>query len=103
MNPQENSSLQRLEEKLDNHMLRHDEDYKRLLWWIIGTLISLIIGGVSILITYGQTVEKVNRLESEQSNKVDRQELQASVLLIDEKFKNVSDKLDDIKAGLNIK
>lgn len=95
--------FQRLEEKLDNHIKRHDEDYKKLLLWIVSTVIGLVIGAVSIFITYGQTIEKVYQLEEETEDKVDRSELQASVLLIDEKFANINEKLDDIKEGLNIK
>jgi hypothetical protein len=100
MNPE---SFLRIEEKLDEHIKRHDEDYKRLLFWIISTIIGLVIGGISIFVTWGATLEKVSQLEKEQDSKVDRQELQAAISLIDNKFENINDKLDDIKEGLNIK
>lgn len=95
--------FQRLEEKLDNHIKRHDDDYKKLLLWIVSTLLGLVLGGISMFITYGQTIEKVSRLEEETSEKVSRTELQSSIELINEKFSNINQKLDDIKEGLNIK
>lgn len=95
--------LKRIEDKVDSHVAKHDEDYKRLLMWIISTVIGLLVGGISIFITWGSTVEKVNQLEEEQSEKVDRVELQAAIALIDNKFDNINEKLDDIKRALNIK
>lgn len=95
--------FQRLEEKLDAHIKRHDDDYKKLLMWIVSTLLGLVLGGISMFITYGQTIEKVSRLEEETSEKVSRTELQSSIELINEKFSNINQKLDDIKEGLNIK
>lgn len=100
MNP---DSFARIEEKLDEHIKRHDEDYKRLLLWIVSTVIGLVIGGVSIFVTWGSTLEKVDQLEKEQADKVDRQELQAAIALIDNKFDNINEKLDDIKEALNIR
>ena len=98
-----NEYLQQIAEKLDLHIQKHDDDYKQLLWWIIGTIVGLFVSGVSMFITYGQTIEKVNRLENEQADKVNRQELQSAISLIDNKFDNIDEKLDDIKEGLNIK
>jgi hypothetical protein len=100
MNPEQ---FNRLEKKLDDHIKRHDEDYRKLLLWIVSTVIGLVIGAVSIFVTYGQTIEKVSKLEEENSQKVNRTELQASIDLINEKFNNINEKLDDIKDGLNIK
>ena len=93
----------RLEEKLDGHIARHEQDYKTLLWWIIGTLIALLGSSTTGFISIGKTQEQVNQLSIQQQDKVSRIELQGIVNLFNEKFSNIDGKLNDIKRGLNIK
>lgn len=96
-------TLENIESKLDDHILRHDEDYKKLLFWIIGTLFGLIGMIAAWFISVGTIQEKVSQLEEESKDKVTRQELLSTISLIDERFKNINEKLDDIKRGLNIR
>lgn len=99
----EQDSLKRVEDKLDTHIKKHDEDYRKLILWLASTIIGLVVSAVSMFVAYGQTVEKVNQLEIDNEEKVDRKELQSAISLIDNKFDNINEKLDDIKDGLNIK
>jgi len=96
-------SLQHIEKKIDDHVIKHDEDYKRLLIWVITTLIALIGVTATWFTTAGALQEKVLQLEVKSSDSISRDEWEGSLDLFDEKFKNINDKLDDIKNGLNIK
>ncbi len=97
------TALAHIEEKIDTHIEQHNEDYKKLLWWIIAVLIGLLGSVAAWFISIGTIQEKVTQLESDNKDKVTRQELLSTILLIDEKFKNINEKLDDIKRGLNIR
>lgn len=97
------TALAHIEEKIDTHIEQHNEDYKKLLWWIIAVLIGLLGSVAAWFISIGTIQEKVTQLESDNKDKVTRQELLSTILLIDEKFKNINEKLDDIKKGLNIR
>lgn len=99
----DSTSLTHIEEKIDNHIEQHNEDYKRLLWWIIAVLIGLIGSIAAWFTSVGAIQEKVVQLEADNKDKVTRQELLSTILLIDEKFKNINEKLDDIKEALNLK
>lgn len=96
-------SLNHIEKKIDDHVVKHDEDYKRLLIWVITTLVALIGATATWFTTVGALQEKVSQLEIRSSNSISRDEWEGSLDLFDEKFKNINDKLDDIKNGLNIK
>lgn len=97
------TALAHIEEKIDTHIEQHNEDYKKLLWWIIAVLIGLLGSVAAWFISIGTIQEKVTQLESDNKDRVTRQELLSTILLIDEKFKNINEKLDDIKKGLNIR
>lgn len=97
------TDMARIEKKLDEHIVRHDQDYKKLMMWVVSTLVGLILASISMFVTYGQTLEKVSQLENQINKKVERQELSSVINLFDEKFSNINEKLDDIKQGLKIK
>jgi len=89
-------SFERVEEKLDRHIEQHDIDYKKLLLWAIGILISVFSTLGTWFITYGSLQEKVASLEDEQKQLVTRQEYAGLLNLLDERFKNLNEKLDKI-------
>lgn len=97
------TALEHIKSKIDTHIVQHNDDVKRLLWWIITVLIGLIGAVATWFISVGSLQEKVMQLEADNKDKVTRQELLSTVVLFDEKFKNINEKLDDIKRGLNIK
>lgn len=99
----DNVTLGHIEEKIDNHIDQHNEDYKKLLWWIIAILVGLVGSVGTWFISIGAIQEKVNQLETDSKDKVTRQELLSSIDLINNKFLNINEKLDDIKDALNIR
>lgn len=99
----EQTTLDHIERKIDAHIEQHNEDYKKLLWWVIGVLIGLVGSVATWFISIGSIQEKVSQLEADNKDKVTRQELLSTINLFDEKFRNINEKLDDIKKGLNIR
>ena len=93
----------RIEEMLTDHVAVHDADYKKLLWAVIAVLFGLVGTTATWFISIGHMEEKVTQLEAAQQDKVSRQEMLGSMNLIDERFRNINEKLDDIKRGLNIR
>lgn len=89
-------ALSHIEEKLDSHIERHNEDYKKLLWWAISILIGLIGTLGTWFITYGALQEKVDSIEADQKEYITRQEFNGLLNLLDERFKNLNEKLDKI-------
>lgn len=99
----EGSDITRVEEKIDAHIEQHNEDYKKLLWWIIAVLIALVGSTATWFISIGTLQEKVAQLEAGSKKGVTQQELAALIELTNVKFQNINEKLDDIKRGLNIR
>lgn len=85
-----------IEEMLQMHIERHNEDYKKLLWWVIGTMGALVASTATWFINYGTLQEKVNTLERKQQDSVTQQQLNGLRELLDERFKNIDYKLDKI-------
>jgi hypothetical protein len=90
------SALAHIESKLDSHIEQHTEDYKKLLWWAISILIGLIGTLGTWFVTYGSLQEKIRNIESSQRELVTREEYEGLRNLLDEKFKNINEKLDKI-------
>jgi hypothetical protein len=90
------TALAHIESKLDSHIEQHNEDYKKLLWWAITILIGLVGTLGTWFITYGSLQEKVRSIEEEQSEYITRQEFNGLLNLLDERFKNLNEKLDKI-------
>lgn len=95
--------IERVEHKIDTHIDKHNEDYKRLLWWIIGSLIGVMASTAAWFVSMGSMQEKVFQLESDTKDKITRQEFLSFVELMNVKFTNINEKLDDIKDALNVK
>lgn len=90
------SALAHIEAKLDSHIEQHTEDYKKLLWWAISILVGLIGTLGTWFITYGTLQEKVRTIETDQKEYITRQEFNGLLNLLDERFKNLNEKLDKI-------
>ena len=90
------SQLAHIESKLDSHIEQHTEDYKKLLWWAITILIGLIGTLGTWFITYGSLQEQVRSMKDEQKEYITRQEFNGLLNLLDERFKNLNEKLDKI-------
>lgn len=54
-------------------------------------------------VTYGSLTEKVHTLERAQLDYITRDEFDGLENLINEKFSNLNDKIDDIKKALNVR
>ena len=89
-----------IEIKLDRHMEKHDEDYAKLLWWIIGTLVTVVIFTSGLFISMGKDSQRIDEIYNNQNDYVTRAELTGAIALINNKFENISSKLDDIKLSL---
>lgn len=90
------SALAHIETKLDTHIEQHTKDYQKLLWWAITILIGLIGTLGTWFVTYGSLQEKVTKIETEQKDLVTRDEYRGLLNLLDERFKNLNEKLDKI-------
>lgn len=90
------SALTHIESKLDAHIEQHNEDYKKLLYGAITILIGLAGTLGTWFITYGSLQEKVKTIESDQKEYITRQEFNGLLNLLDERFKNLNEKLDKI-------
>jgi hypothetical protein len=90
------TALAHIEEKLDTHINQHNEDYKKLLWWAITILLGLVGTLGTWFVTYGSLQEKVAKIEDEQKELVTREEYAGLLNLLDERFKNLNEKLDKI-------
>lgn len=97
------SVIDRVEQKIDDHIVKHDEDYKKLLWWLIGILVALLGSFATGFITIGADQNRILQLEKQQEASVSRVEFNGSIELMNNKLKNIDDKLIDIKQGLNLK
>lgn len=89
-------ALQHIEAKLDSHIERHNEDYRKLLWWAVSILLGVIGTLATWFITYGSLQEKVAKMEADQKELVTRDEYKGLLNLLDERFKNLNEKLDKI-------
>lgn len=89
-------TLAHIESKLDSHIEQHNEDQRKLLVWAVGILIGFLATIVGGFITYGSFQEKVSKLEARQTEYVTRDEYKGLLNLLDERFKNLNEKLDKI-------
>ncbi len=99
----EQDHAKHLEEKLDKHIEKHDVDNTKLLWWIISVLIMLLVTASGGYVSFGRNDQRLANLESVQKEFVTRAELTGAIALINNKFENISDKLDEIKNVLSNK
>jgi hypothetical protein len=83
-----------IEKKLDDHIMKHDADYNKLLWWIIGTLITLILSGSGIFVSLGHDQERLDQIEKDQNEYVTKAELQGTIALFNNKIDNLTEKID---------
>jgi hypothetical protein len=90
------STLEHIEKKLDTHIEQHNEDYRKLLYWALTILCGLIGTLGTWFVTYGSLQEKVAKIEDEQKELVTREEYAGLLNLLDERFKNLNEKLDKI-------
>jgi hypothetical protein len=90
------TALNHIETKLDTHIEQHNEDYKKLLWWAISILLGLVGTLGTWFVTYGSLQEKVIKIEQDQKELVTRDEYKGLLNLLDERFKNLNEKLDKI-------
>lgn len=97
------STIEHIEKKIDLHISKHDEDQKKLFYWAIGILLSLLGTVMTGFITYGSIQEKVMTIEKRQESFVTQQQFNGLNNLLDERFRNMNEKLDDIKNALNVK
>jgi flagellar basal body-associated protein FliL len=88
------AELARIEKKIDGHIVVHEEDNKKLLWWIIGTLLTLILIGASGFVSLGSSQEKIATLQNNQKDFVTRAELTGAIALFNNKIDNLSEKID---------
>jgi hypothetical protein len=93
--------LSRIEEKIDGHIVIHDQDNKKLLWWIISTLITLLVIGASGFMSLGEAKQKISNIEvtnlelkNNQKDFVTRAELSGAIALFNNKIDNLSEKID---------
>lgn len=96
-------AINRVERKIDDHIVKHDEDYKKLLWWLVGILILLLGSFATGFMAVGAGQNRILQLEKLQEASVSRVEFNGSIDLMNNKLKNIDDKLNDIKQGLNLK
>lgn len=89
-------ALSHIESKLDSHIEQHNEDSRKLLWWLVSILIGLIGTLGTWFVTYGSLQEKVMKIEADQKELVTRDEYKGLLNLLDERFKNLNEKLDKI-------
>lgn len=99
----EDSSIANVEKKIDLHISKHDEDQKKLFYWAMGILLGLLGTVITGLITYGSMQEKVITIEKRQESFVTQQQFNGLNTLLDERFRNMNEKLDDIKEALSIR
>lgn len=92
-----------LEKKIDDHIAQHDVDYKKLLWWIITTLITLLIASAGGFVTIGNDQQRILQLEKLQEANVSKVEFTGTIALWNNKMDNMNEKLDSIKGALNIR
>jgi hypothetical protein len=90
------SALNHIESKLDSHIEQHNEDYRKLLYWAISILLGLIGTLGTWFITFGSLQEKIHTIEAEQQDLVTREEYQGLKNLLDERLRNINEKLDRI-------
>ena len=113
--------LTRVEGRIEDHIKKHDDDFSTLdkkidslKAWIIGLVITILLGGVSGFIGYGVLQEKTNDNHEEiariRESFVTEKDLIAAVNLFDEKLKPIvdgvktqSDDIKEIKRAFNIK
>jgi peptidoglycan hydrolase CwlO-like protein len=86
--------ITRIEEKFDNHIAKYDDDYKKLLWWIVGTLVTILILATSTFKSIGSNEQKISQLETNQKDFVTRAELTGTIALFNNKMDNLSEKID---------
>lgn len=99
----EETTIERVEHKIDTHIEKHNEDYKRLLWWIIGSLIGVMGSTAAWFISMGTMQEKVAQIERNEQTYVTRVEFDGLENLLTEKFTNINNKLDEIKNALHVR
>jgi hypothetical protein len=83
-----------IEKKLDAHIMKHDTDYNKLLWWIVGTLLTLLLSSSGLFISMGKDQERITQIENDQAEFVTKTELQGTIALFNNKIDNLSEKID---------
>jgi hypothetical protein len=83
-----------IEKKLDDHIMKHDADYNKLLWWIIGTLVTLLMTASTGFISIGKDQERIAQIEKDQNEYVTKAELQGTIALFNNKIDNLTEKID---------
>jgi hypothetical protein len=99
--------LAQLEKRLEEHIEKHDADYRKLLFWIITTLVALMGASGGFWIQYGNLESEVQH-NAEEVNKIrdsfiTEKDLIATVNLFDAKLRPISEDIQDIKRALNVK
>lgn len=95
--------IETLQTDLKGHIKKHDEDYTKLLWWVISILVIIVGAVASFYMQYGALNNRVSQVEEKQKDFVSNVQLAGAIALFDEKLKNISENVNDIKQGLNIK
>lgn len=106
--------LTQLEDRLEDHIKKHDEDYKKLVWWIVGVLGTLLAVSGGFWTQYGKLESEVahntDEIENIRSSFVTAKDLSAATALFDSKLDTIRQGqletqkgLDDIKRALNIR
>lgn len=96
------TALAHIEEKIDTHIKQHNKDFRSLLGWAVGIILSVIGTLATWFVTWGTIQEKVAQIEARQQSYVTRSEFDGLKDLLNEKFQNVNQKLDDIREGLKL-
>ena len=99
----EETEINEIKSDLKAHVIKHDEDYKKLLWWIIATLVTMIFALAGGFLSLGHDQERISQLEKQQETYISRVEFTGTVALMNNKLNNIDDKLIDLKQGLNIR
>lgn len=97
----EETAIGHIEKKIDLHIQRHEEDQKKLFYWAIGILLSLFGTVTTGFVTYGTMQEKVATIEKRQELFVTQQQFNGLSDLLNERLKNMNEKLDNILKAIN--
>ena len=106
--------LTQLEQRLEDHIQKHDEDYKKLVWWIVGVLGTLLTVSAGFWTQYGKLETEVahnsDEIETIRDSFVTASDLSASTALFDAKLETIRQgqietqkSMEDIKRALNIR